>query len=54
MHHLDGAAGKTEGHGPQRTSTTVVHQSIELRNDEFSGSSSLVDLLLEKGLNIGI
>ncbi len=34
MHHLDGAAGQTEGHGPQRSGLGPVHHGVIARGDE--------------------
>lgn len=44
MHHLDGAAGQTEGNGPQGTSSGPVDDLIELAKDEFRGGSYSIGL----------
>ena len=34
MHHLDGAAGKTEGHRPERAAAGPVEKLVGLSDDE--------------------
>ena len=35
VHHLDGAAGQAERHRPDGAAADIVHEIIDLRDDEF-------------------
>lgn len=37
MHHLDGAAGETKGHGPDGTAACPVHEIVYLGDHELRG-----------------
>ena len=41
LHHLDGAAGQTEGHGPERTGASPVDEVIDLGGDEAALGKAL-------------